>query len=99
MESHRAPPVFRDFQKLGRRTARLLPENPQLHPLHFHSNRTHRLRVPRPPSLSHSCRTHPTTTPITPPSSASNHPSMELHYPTQSVKLAPPGNLWVTYRR
>jgi DDE family transposase len=32
VESHRAPPVFRNLQKLGRRASRHLPQSPQLHP-------------------------------------------------------------------
>src|SRR5713226_2045655 len=52
MESHRAPPLFRNLQKLGRRASRQLSQGPQLHPQYLHPNRARSLGLPRPKALS-----------------------------------------------
>src|ERR1700693_2617792 len=51
MESHRAPPVLRNLQKLGRRTSRQLPQSPELHPQHMHPNRPRSLGPPPPKAV------------------------------------------------
>src|SRR5437879_4501821 len=63
MESHRAPPIFRNLQKLGRRASRQLPQSPQLHPQHMHPNRACSLGLPRPKAVSNRHLTRSRTRP------------------------------------
>jgi hypothetical protein len=87
MESHRASPLLRSLSKLGRRTARLLPEDPQLCPHHPNPNRTSGHCLSRPPILSLRSQTHTRSNCFTSIAAPRNSARMELHYQAATVNL------------
>src|SRR6266481_2316131 len=72
---------------MGRRTARQLSQDPQLHPLHQNRYRLIGHRSTRPSQLSHRYRTDTRTASIPSTETARGSAEVELHYLTQSVKL------------
>src|ERR1039458_2676827 len=86
MESHRAPPVFQNLQKLGRRASRQLPQSPQLHPQHMHPNRALGLGLPRPDAVSNQHLTRSRATPSSLPQPPFDSPRLEL-YDCSNVNL------------
>src|SRR5271157_9590 len=87
MESHRAPVVLRDLKELGGRATRQLRKDAPIHPHDRHSNWSGRDRLSRPERLSNPSQARPTVDLFTPPHSRQGTPAMELHDPTESVKL------------
>jgi hypothetical protein len=80
-------PLFRDFQKLGGRTARQLSEDPAHYPLYQNRNRAVRYRAPRPPTLSCRRRTNIRATRIAAAEPPRGSSQMELYDLAQYVKL------------
>ena len=87
MESHRAPPVFRDLQKLGRRGPRQLRKDAQIHSHHQYPNRLGGDRVFGSSRVSNTSQTRPAADLVTPPQTQQATAALELHHCTQSVKL------------
>jgi hypothetical protein len=87
MESHRASPLLRSLTQLGRRTAGLLPEDPQLCPHHSNPNRTSGHCLSRPPTLSLRSQTHTPSNGFTSIAAPRNSARVELHYQATTVNL------------
>jgi hypothetical protein len=87
VESHRAPTVLRDLQKLGCRAPRQLRNDAQIHSYHPHSNRPGCNCLPRRKRISSRSQTRPAVDLLTPPHPRQTTAAMELHDSTQSVKL------------
>ena len=87
MESHRAPVVLRDLQKLGCRAPGQLRKDAQIHSHHQHQNWLGRDRLSRPKRVSNPSQARPTIDLFTPPHPWQSNSAMELHDSTESVKL------------
>src|ERR1017187_3302799 len=87
MESHRASPVLRDFQKLGCRAPGQLRQNAQLHSHYQHPNRLGCDCLSGPKRVSDRSQTRPVSDLLAPSKTQQHTAEMELHHCTESVEL------------
>src|ERR1039458_496675 len=87
MESHRASPVLRDFQKLGCRAPGQLRQNAQLHSHYQHPNRLGCHCLSGPKRVSDRSQTRPVSDLLAPSKTQQHTAEMELHHCTESVGL------------
>src|ERR1017187_4651451 len=85
MESHRASPVLRDFQKLGCRAPGQLRQNAQLHSHYQHPNRLGCDCLSGPKRVSDRSQTRTVSDLLAPSKTQQHTAEMELHHCTESV--------------
>src|ERR1035437_6292050 len=87
MESHRASPVLRDFQKLGGRAPGQLRQNAQLHSHYQYPNRLGCDCLSGPKRVSERSQASPVSDLLAPPKTQQHTAEMELYHCTESVRL------------
>src|ERR1035441_9321265 len=87
MESHRASPVLRDFEELGRRATDQLSNHAQLHSHYHYPNRLGGDCLSGPKRISDRPQTGPESDLLSQPQTQHHPTEMELHHCTESVKL------------
>src|SRR5664279_3336154 len=87
MESHRASPVLRNLEELGRRATDQLRNHAQLHSHYQYPNGLGGDSLSGPKRISDRPQTGPESDLLSPPQTQHHPTEMELHHCTESVKL------------